>query len=129
MKTITIKTYSPKGLVVKGATETQAEVIRAELGGSVCTQFNAKLGGWVFSRKREDKIRTIISSMTEDLPGKWGIVAELEAERAKPNPIGGKWAEAEAQSPEERQAENQRQYAGWSDLLRVAEESEIQNAH
>lgn len=81
MKTMTIKAYSPKGLVVKGATEDQAEAIRAGLGGNVCTQFNTKLGGWVFSRKREDKIKAIISSMLDDMPGKWGIVAELAAER------------------------------------------------
>ena len=95
MKTITIKAYSPKGLVVKGADEFQAEAIRLELGGSVCTQFNAKLGGWVFSRKREDRIkaiiagmqvednkldRSILDGMEDDLPGKWGVLAESEAQ-------------------------------------------------
>ena len=77
MKTMSIKTYSEKGLAVIGATKEQAETIRAELGGSVCTQFNSKLGGWVFSRKREDKIRSILASMNvaggDDLPGKWAV--------------------------------------------------------
>ena len=80
MKTLTIKTYSEKGLVVKGASKKQAEEIRSKLGRNVCTQFNAKLGGWTFSRKREDKIKAIIASMTDDLPGKWGVLAESEKE-------------------------------------------------
>lgn len=78
---LSIKTYSEKGLVVKGASETQAEAIRSQLGGEVCTQFNANLGGWVFSRKREDKIRSIVSSLMDDSPGKWGILAEQEKEK------------------------------------------------
>ena len=204
MKTLTIKAYSPKGLVVKGATESQAEVIRAELGESVCAQFNANLGGWVFSRKREDKIKAIVASLQvagedngldrsildgmgdenigypnddmpsykdaldefnaslckchrvrevgsdtcevckDDMPGKW------EVEETKPDPIGGKWAETEAQTSEDLQKERQRQYEGWdnpekvwrlpylesqsakeqerwNDLLKVAEDRESQN--
>lgn len=78
MENLSIKVYSEKGLIVKGATQDQAEAIRSQLGGGVCTQFNANMGGWVFSRKREDKIRSIISSLMDDLPGKWGILAESE---------------------------------------------------
>jgi hypothetical protein len=71
---IQVETYSPKGLVVKGATPEQAETIRAALGPSVCAQHNAKLGGYVFSRKREEKIRELVAAMQatrDDLPGEW----------------------------------------------------------
>lgn len=67
--------YSDKGLVVKGATAEQAESIRAALGAAVVTGYNAKLGGWVFSRKREDRIRELVAGMmspvTDDMPGEW----------------------------------------------------------
>jgi hypothetical protein len=60
---IQVKTYSEKGLVVKGANAEQAETIRAALGTNVVTTHNAKLGGWVFSRKREERIRELVNAM------------------------------------------------------------------
>src|SRR3990167_8645740 len=58
--------YSPKGLVVQGITAEQAETIRAALGAAVVTSHNARLGGWVFSRKREDRIRELVNGMREN---------------------------------------------------------------
>ena len=60
---IQVKAYSERGLVVKGASAEQAESIRAGLGANVVAQHNAKLGGWVFSRKREDRIRELVKGM------------------------------------------------------------------
>jgi hypothetical protein len=71
---IRIEAYSAKGLAVKGATAEQAESIRAALGPAVVTSYNAKLGGWVFSRKREDRIRELVHA-ADDLPGEWGPLA------------------------------------------------------
>ena len=63
-----VKPYSPKGLVVQGITAEQAESIRAALGPAVVTSHNAKLGGWVFSRKREAQIRVLVGGLTGELP-------------------------------------------------------------
>ncbi len=74
-----VKAYSPKGLVVRHATQEQARAIAARLGANVCTSYNEKEGGWSFSRKREDKIKAIVSEMVialDDLPGKWGALAD-----------------------------------------------------
>ena len=62
---IQVKAYSDRGLVVKGASAEQAESIRAALGAAVVAQHNAKLGGWVFSRKREDRIRELVKGMQD----------------------------------------------------------------
>jgi len=91
---IQVQAYSPKGLLVKGATAEQAEAIRVALGANVAASYNAKLGGWAFSRKREDRIRDLVRAMAGDgsgdatippdpdpapdvdgLPGKWGLLA------------------------------------------------------
>lgn len=72
---LTVKTYSPKGLVVKGASAEQAQAIVDALGGNVCTTHNAKLAGYVFSRKRETRIREIVAGLNaypaDDMPGEW----------------------------------------------------------
>ena len=87
------KPYSPKGLVVQHITAAQAESIRAALGPAVVTSHNAKLGGWVFSRKREAQIRVLVGGMigeppiipcdmpgakalmVDSMPGEWGALA------------------------------------------------------
>ena len=80
---ISIETYSPKGLIVKGASAGQAEAIRAALGEAVVTAYNPRFGGWCFSRKREDRIRALVADLNQDdLPGKWGVLAKIEASRA-----------------------------------------------
>ena len=60
---IHVECYSAKGLAVKGASAEQAEAIRAALGAAVVTAFDAKRGGWLFSRKREDRIRELVKAM------------------------------------------------------------------
>lgn len=78
-----IKAYSPKGLVIRGATKEQAQAIAAQLGAKVCTSYNPKLKGWSFSRKREEQIAAIVAGMgttspevvADTLPGKWGLLA------------------------------------------------------
>ena len=80
---ISIETYSPKGLIVKGASAEQAERIRAALGAAVVTAYNPRFGGWSFSRKREDRIRALVADLDQDaLPGKWGVLAERESRPA-----------------------------------------------
>ena len=61
---ITIKTYSERGLVVKGITADQAKTILGGLGKAV-TQYNPMMGGYVFSRKREGQIRALVAKMEE----------------------------------------------------------------
>ena len=75
MTTLTIETYSEKGLIVTGATPEQAEDIRKQLGANVVTSHHCRLGGWTFSRKREDQIREIVAVLNDDLPGKWGALS------------------------------------------------------
>ena len=65
--TITVKAYSPKGLVVKGITADQAQTILGGLGKAV-TQYNPMMGGYVFSRKREGQIRALVASMQVPAP-------------------------------------------------------------
>ncbi len=88
---ITIKCYSEKGLCVVGITADQAQTILGNLGKAV-TQYNPQMGGYVFSRKRETLIREIVAGFgasqasgsscesahipaVDDLPGKWGLLA------------------------------------------------------
>ena len=76
---IHVECYSAKGLAVKGASAEQAEAIRAALGAAVVTAFDAKRGGWLFSRKREDRIRELAKAMQpteanaeqDGMPGEW----------------------------------------------------------
>ena len=75
MTALEIKTYSGKGLIVAGATAEQAEDIRKQLGANVVTSHHARLDGWTFSRKREDRIREIVAILNDDLPGKWGALS------------------------------------------------------
>ena len=78
-RTLEVTAYSPKGLVVRHATQEQARAIAAELGANVCTSYNDKQKGWSFSRRREDRIKAIVAGMVEaldDLPGKWGALAD-----------------------------------------------------
>src|SRR3990167_10431081 len=97
--------YSPKGLVVQGITAEQAESIRAALGAAVVTSHNAKLGGWVFSRKREDRIRELVKGMQcfkRDATG----TPEGDALLAKMNAMVcgcGNWKEPSAKVCGERQ--------------------------
>ena len=71
--TITVKAYSPKGLVVKGLSDAEAETIKARLGNAIF-QFSKGHGGHVFSRKHESRIREIVLAMQTPAPN-----AEFEA--------------------------------------------------
>src|SRR3990167_4497571 len=88
---IQVETYSKKGLVVKGANAEQAESIRAALGANVVTQHNAGLGGWVFSRKREDRVRELVGAMFD---GGFDSVKEIPADHYGPGE-GPRWAVVE----------------------------------
>ena len=66
---ITIKTYSERGMLVKGITADQAQAMIGALGKAV-TQFVPSMGGYVFSRKREPQIRALVAALQGAQPVK-----------------------------------------------------------
>ena len=121
---IEIKDFSEKAVIITGNTYPHRERIKSALPKSRAI-WHRKEKGWIFPKRHIEALRESLADLLErmednqddDMPGKWGIVLEEEEKRERLEksgwtPVGGKM-----------------QSRQWNDLLKVAQESEIQNAH